>query len=102
MYQLVAGYAHPDDPEALLERYRTKHAPLAREFPKVRSFTWTICETADGGAPAHFVIAGVRWDSKEDALAALGSPAGEAAVADLANFAGAGVDIELGEVTVEV
>lgn len=102
MYQLVASYAHPENPAAFLEHYRTKHAPIAREFPKVRSFTWTVCETADGSRPAHHLIAIVTWDGKEDALAALGSPAGEAAVADLANFAGAGVDIEFGEVAVEV
>ncbi len=48
------------------------------------------------------MIAVLQWDSKDDALAALASPTGEAAIADLANFAGAGVDIELGEVQVEV
>ncbi|MDN5916365.1 MAG: EthD family reductase [Pseudonocardia sp.] len=102
MYQLTASYAHPDDPDAFLEHYRTRHAPLARDFPAVRSYTWKICETPDGSKPAHFVIAFVTWDTKEDALAALSSPAGEAAVADLANFATAGVDIELGELTSEV
>jgi len=102
MYQLVASYAHPDDPAAFVEHYRGTHAPIARDFPKVRSVRWSVCETPDGTRPAHFLIAVVTWDSKEDALAALASPAGEAAVADLANFAGAGVDIEFGEVVVEV
>jgi uncharacterized protein (TIGR02118 family) len=102
MYQLTASYAHPEDPEAFLEHYRTKHAPLGREFPKARFFGWTICETADESRPPHFLIAVVQWDSKEDALAALASPAGQAAVADLANFAGAGVDIDLGELQVEL
>lgn len=102
MYQLTATYAHPENPEAFLEHYRTKHTPIARDFPKARFFGWTICETSDGSRAPHFLIAVVHWDSKQDALAALASPAGEAAVADLANFAGAGVDIDLGEVQVEV
>ncbi|MGH3439764.1 MAG: EthD family reductase [Sciscionella sp.] len=102
MFQLTASYAHPENPDAFLAHYRGTHAPLALGFPKVRAFDWTICESADGSRPPHFLIAAVRWDSKDDALAALASPAGEAAVADLANFAGAGVDIDLGEVNVEL
>lgn len=102
MYQLVATYAPPDDPEAFLAHYRTTHMPLARAFPGVRSLTWMICETLDGSPPPHFVVITARWDSKEDALASVASPEGQAAVADLANFAGAGVDIEFGECTIEV
>ena len=102
MYQLTASYAHPADPDAFLEHYREKHVPIAREFPKARFFGWTICETADGSRPPHFLIAVVHWDSQDDALAALASPAGKAAVADLANFAAAGVDIDLGEIQTEI
>ena len=102
MYQLTASYAHPADPDAFLEHYRGKHVPIAREFPKARFFGWTICETADGSRPPHYLIAVVHWDSRDDALAALASPAGKAAVADLANFASAGVDIDLGEVQSEI
>jgi hypothetical protein len=65
----------------------------------MKSFDRTVYETPAGSRPAHFLIAVLRWDTKEDALA---SPPGEAAVADLANFADAGVDIELGEVVVEI
>lgn len=102
MHQLTAIYAHPEDPAAFLEHYRTKHAPIARDFPELRSFDWTVYETPDGSRPAHFVIAVLRWDTKDDLLAALASPSGQAAVADLANFAGAGVDIEIGELNVVV
>lgn len=102
MYQLTASYAHPEDPDAFLAHYRTTHAVLARKIPQVRSFGWKVCESADGSRPPHFLIAMLRWDSKDDALAALTSPEGEATVADLANFAGAGVDIDLGEVQAEI
>lgn len=102
MYQLTATYAHPQDPDAFLEHYRSTHAPIARKFPKATFFGWSICETTDGSPPPHFLVAVVQWDTKDDALAALGSPAGEQAVADLANFAAAGVDLDLGEVHREV
>lgn len=100
MYQLTAVYAHPEDPEAFLKHYRDVHIPLAAKLPNVRDVGWIRCETPDGTKPAHFVVAVLRWDSKQDALAALGSPQGEATVADLDNFAGAGVDIEFGEVNI--
>ncbi len=44
----------------------------------------------------------MQWESKEAALASLGSDAGQRAVADLANFAEAGCEMQFGEVTVEV
>lgn len=102
MYQLTATYAHPEDPEAFLTHYRTTHAALARRLPKLGFLGWTICESANGSPPPHFVIAVLHWDNKDDALAALASPEGTAVVADLANFAGAGVEIDLGEVLLEV
>lgn len=98
MYQLTVNYAHPDDPDAFLDHYRNTHAPIAAKFPTMRSYTWTICESLDGTKPAHFVIATLLWDSKADALADLGSEAGKAAVADVPKFAGAGADLEFGEV----
>lgn len=102
MYQLTASYAHPKDSEAFLEHYRSKHAPLAKKLPNLKSFAWKVCETADGTRPPHFVIAVLRWDNRDEALAALASSAGKETVADLANFAAAGVDIDLGEVQIEV
>lgn len=98
MYRLTASYAHPEDHEAFVAHYRDTHAPLAAKLPDLRAFTWGVCETGDGSRPAHALVAVLDWDSRDQALAALGSPAGEAAVADLATFAQAGVDIEFHEV----
>ncbi len=98
MYQVVVSYAHPEDPDAFVEHYAGTHAPLAHAIPGLTSFTWMVCETADGSRPPHFVIARLEFASKEDALAGLGGPEGQAAVADLANFAQAGVELDLGEI----
>jgi hypothetical protein len=42
------------------------------------------------------LIAVLAWDSEEAFQAAFGSAEGQAAVGDLANFAGAGVDMAAG------
>ena len=48
---------------------------------------------ADGKQPPYHLIAVLNWDSAEAFHAAVSSAEGEATLADLANFAGAGVDM---------
>jgi uncharacterized protein (TIGR02118 family) len=102
MYRLTASYAHPADHDAFVEHYRDIHAKLGAQLPGVRAFSWGVCETPDGTKPAHALVAVLDWDTKEAALAAFESPAGKEAVADLANFAQAGVDLEFQELRTEV
>ena len=97
MYRLTASYAHGDD-DAIVAHYRDTHAGLAGALPDLRAFTWGPCETPDGSRPAHVLVAVLDWDDRDTALASLDSPAGKAAVADLENFAQAGVDLEFQEV----
>jgi uncharacterized protein (TIGR02118 family) len=101
-YRLIAAYAHPADQEAFVAHYRDVHAPLAAKLPDLRSFTWGVCETPDGSRPAHALVAVLDWDTREAAQGALSSEAGAAAVADLENFAQAGVDLEFVEVNTTV
>lgn len=100
-YRLTASYAHGDD-DKIVAHYRETHAGLAAKLPDLRSFTWGVCETPDGSKPAHVLVAVLDWDTKDAALASLDSPAGQAAVGDLENFAQAGVDLEFQEVRQEV
>ena len=93
MYRLVVNYHHPADPEAFLQHYRSVHAPIAKRLPDLASYTYGACENPDGSAPEHFLTAVLDWPTKEAALAALASPAGEEGVADFANFAQAGVSM---------
>lgn len=97
-YRLTASYHHPADKDAFVAHYRDVHAPLALTLPDLRSFTWGVSETPDGSQPAHALVAVLDWDSKDAALASLDSEAGKAAVADLENFAQAGVDLEFQEI----
>lgn len=96
-HQLTALYNHPEDAAAFDRHYDGTHAVLAAKMPGVRSFS--VCRPgpdADGNPPPYHLIAVVTWDSEQEMQAAFASPEGEAAVADLANFAGAGVQILFG------
>ncbi len=97
MFQLTALYNHPEDTAAFDKHYREVHAVLASKMPGLRKFTmnWTS-PGPDGAKPSYHFIATLYWDSETEGQASLASPEAEAAIADLANFAGAGVDILTG------
>jgi len=98
MYQLTALYSQPVDPAAFGKHYREVHAPLAAALPGLTSFTLTWCGPGpDGSAPPYHLIAVLQMESEAAMQAALGGPVGAAAVADLANFAGAGVKMAFGD-----
>jgi uncharacterized protein (TIGR02118 family) len=97
VYQLTALYKHPEDTAAFDKHYREVHAVLASKMPGLRKYTMSWSGPGpDGAQPPFYLVAVLYWDSEAEGQAGLGSPEGEAAVADLANFAGAGVDILLG------
>ena len=98
-HQLTVLYHHPDDVAAFDRHYETTHAPMAGKLPGLRSYT--VCRPGpgpDGSRPAYHLIAVLTWDSEEALQAGMGSPAGQEAVADLGNFAQAGVDVMTGPV----
>jgi uncharacterized protein (TIGR02118 family) len=94
VFQITALYSHPEDPVAFDKHYREVHSVLAGKMPGLRRFarSWPA-PGPDGGKPSYHLVATLVWDSAEESQAAFASPEGEAAIADLANFAGAGVDI---------
>jgi len=97
MYRITASYLHPADPDAFLAHYRAVHDPLTRTMPGLAAFEWGVCETPDGSTPPYFVVAVLTFDDRGTALAALGSPEGQAGAADMANFAVAGVEVTMWE-----
>jgi uncharacterized protein (TIGR02118 family) len=95
---LIVLYRPPADPEAFDHHYRTTHVPLVHAMPHLIGF-----ETSAGpvdtqnGDPVHFV-ARLRFATHADLGASMASPEGEAALADLANFAQAGAVVVTAEV----
>ncbi|WP_245782839.1 MULTISPECIES: EthD family reductase [Amycolatopsis] len=84
---MTVVYDRPAEPDAFVAHYRDVHAPLVAALPNLLAFEWGLCESPDGTTPDHFLIAVLDWESKDDALASLGTDAGRAAGADVANFA---------------
>ncbi len=86
---VLALYKKPADPAAFDAYYTDHHAPLAKTLPGLVSYT-----IGRGGEKDPYYLVAILTFASEAALsAALGSPQGAATVADLQNFAQAGVDI---------
>lgn len=97
MFQLNALYNHPEDAAAFDKHYDEIHAPLATKMPGLIRYTVSRPGPDQGGnPPAYHLVAVLDWADEAAFGAAISSPEGEAALADLPNFAGAGVTILTG------
>ncbi|HNP56603.1 MAG TPA: EthD family reductase [Gordonia sp. (in: high G+C Gram-positive bacteria)] len=93
MYEITVIYNHPADPAAFDDYYWNTHVALARKIPGLQSASFVKCDTLDGSTPSHYGIARLVFDSKDQALAGLGSPEGQVTSADVANFASGGATL---------
>jgi uncharacterized protein (TIGR02118 family) len=69
------------------------HVPLAKKIPGLRSYEISNGPVQALAGTAAYLVAILTFDSMADLNAALASPEGQAAAADLANFASAGVTL---------
>ena len=98
MAKLFAIYQQPKDPAAFDDYYFNKHLPLAKRIPGLKSYEVTRGDVMGmAGKHAVYLVAILEFASMEAVGAAMASPEGQATAADLANFAGAGVDVMIGE-----
>ncbi len=98
MAKLFAIYQQPTDPAAFDDYYFSKHVPLAKTIPGLKSYEVTRGDVM-GMAGKHgvYLVAILEFESMAAIGAAMSSPQGQATAADLANFATAGVDVMMGE-----
>lgn len=97
MFQLTALYNHPEDVAAFDKHYDEVHAPLANTIPGLQRYTVARPgPDAEGNAPLYHLVAVLDFADEAAFGAGMGSPEGQAAVADLPNFAGAGVTLLTG------
>ena len=98
MAKIFAVYQQPADAAVFDDYYFNKHLPLAKTIPGLRSYEVTRGDVMGmTGKHSAYLIAVLEFDSMAAIQAAMASPQGQAIAADLANFAGAGVDIMIGE-----
>jgi len=99
MLKVTVLYGHPTNPEDFEKYYEETHMPLADKMPGVARFELTrFVAGPDGGRPAFYRMAELYFPSQAQMQESLGSPEGQAAVGDLANFATGGVTIVIGSV----
>lgn len=100
MAKLYAIYQQPKDAGAFDAYYYNNHVPLAKTIPGLRSYEVTHGDIMGmTGKHGVYLVATLGFDSMAAIAAAMASAEGQATAADLANFAGAGVDVMMSETT---
>jgi uncharacterized protein (TIGR02118 family) len=94
MAQLLVMYKTPKDTAAFDKHYVDKHIPLAKKIPGLRKYEISRGAVATPAGPsAYHLVAVLQYDDMAAIQKAFASPEGQAAVADLQNFATGGADI---------
>jgi len=92
--RLLAMYNQPADPSTFESYYYETHVPIFAKTPGVRGVVFSRGPIrALAGRADVYLVAEVTFDTMADLEFALASEAAQAALADLPNFAGAGVTI---------
>jgi uncharacterized protein (TIGR02118 family) len=100
VFQLTALYNPPADAEAFDKHYDNVHAALGAKLPGLQRFTVNRPgPDPEGNPPAYHLVAVLEFTDAEAFGAAIASPEGQAALADLPNFAGAGMTMLTGNGT---
>jgi uncharacterized protein (TIGR02118 family) len=90
VHRLVVSYGQPTDPAAFDKHYRDVHTGLAQAIPGVQRFTIGHAAPLDPSVPGPYLVAELDFESAEAMGAAMSSPAGAAAGADVGTFATGG------------
>jgi uncharacterized protein (TIGR02118 family) len=99
MIKLTVLYGHPKDSAAFETYYTNTHTPIALKIKGLRRFEIAqVKGMADGSRSPHYRTADLYFSDIAAAQTALGSPEGQAAAADLANFATGGVSLMICDV----
>ena len=94
MIKVTVVYGIPDDVEAFNRYYETVHVPLVLKMPEIKAFEYSVGEVSNGEGtdPAH-LLAVMTYSDIESLTRSFGSPEGQAAIADVPNFASGGASI---------
>jgi uncharacterized protein (TIGR02118 family) len=94
MARLVVMYKTPKDAAAFDKHYFDKHVALARKIPGLQAYEVSRGTVGTPAGPAAYhLVAILEFDDMAAIQRGLTSPEGQAAVADVGNFATGGVDI---------
>ncbi|NSY99153.1 EthD family reductase [Agrobacterium tumefaciens] len=91
-HTLIALYAQPADASQFRAHLETVHLPLVSKFPGLRAMRHGF-DVASPAGPKYYAVVDCEFDTEDSMKTALASPQGEAAAADVPNYASAGVTI---------
>ena len=99
MKRVIVKYGIPSDPVSFNNHYVSIHVPLVNKMPFIKSFEYSCGSITSSDQDANYqLIAILSYDSQDELDKSLNSSEGQAAVADLENFATGGVEI----ITIEI
>jgi len=94
MATLAVMYKTPKDAAAFDKHYSEKHIPLAKKIPGLRKYEVSKGPVGTPAGPSGYhLVALLQYDDLAAIQNAFASPEGQAAVADVQNFATGGADI---------
>jgi len=93
MHRLLVLYGMPNDPDHFRRYYESTHIPLGRAIPGVKRLDWTYDVQGVMGDSPYFCITEIDFDSAEALQAGLAAAEGQAAAADIPNYATGGVTL---------
>jgi uncharacterized protein (TIGR02118 family) len=91
MRRLMVLYNPPDDPEHFRRHYVETHLPLAAKMPGLRGYRYGLDLNAPEGDAPYFCVFEGDFDDAASLGAALESPEGQTALADVPNYATGGL-----------
>lgn len=98
MIKVTVVYGLPEDTDSFNRHYENVHVPLVLAMPELKGFEYSVgvVTPGEGTPPAHMVA--VMTYADFDALSrSFGSVEGQAAIADVGNFASGGAAIHTAE-----
>ena len=97
MIKATLLYGQPADPVAFEKYYGETHLPLAAKMKGVTKLELTkFLSAPDGGKSAYYRMAELFFPGSAEMQQTMASSEGQAAVADLSNFATGGVTMMVG------
>ena len=95
MHKLIALYHPPADTAAFTKHLKGTHLPLVAAFPGLQALRYGLDLNAGENPSPYFAFVECEFADQAALQAALESEQGAAAVADVPNYASAGVEIEI-------
>lgn len=93
MHKLIALYHPPKSEDEFRSHLVKVHLPLVEKFPGLRALRYGFGVKSASGDTPYFAIVECDFDDESSLHAALDSPEGALAAADVPNYAQAGVTI---------